>query len=273
MRSVDVVIASFNQPGQLLRCVDDLTTHTKYPHRIFVADDNSDHPQMQGTLEILEREHGNLRVIRSTHRRGFAANNNNAVQFTSAKNILFLNQDCYLQQGAVEEMVRWLSPRKGIGVVGAKLIFPAEKEGLSGKIQHIGVARYADAAPYHRYREEDARIPEAQMYRWVNAVTGACMMVTRELWDLLAGLDQTYSMGQFEDVDFCFRARYYLGYRVLVTPKAVGFHYEHGAGEQYVREGHDKNRSILLSRWGHLGSDEFEFDAGARTEAEVLDGC
>ena len=224
----------------------DLTTHTKYPHRIFIADDNSNHPQIEEALATLEREHSNLRVIRSTHRRGFAANNNNAVQFTSAKNILLLNQDCYLQQGALEEMVMWLALRKSVGIVGAKLLFPAEKGLLGGRIQHIGVARYADAAPYHRYREEDARIPEAQVYRWVNAVIGACLLVTREIWNLLGGLDQTYSMGQFEDVDMCYRARYNLGARILVTPKAVGFHYEHGTGEQYIREGHDMNRHIQI---------------------------
>lgn len=269
-RGVDIVIASFNQPGQLLRCVDDVTSHTKAPHRIYVADDHSDCPHMEETLNLLEREHTNLRVIRNPVRLGFAANNNQAVRFTSGKMFMLLNQDCYMQDGFLEEMTRWITADSGIGIVGAKLLFPAEKGELAGKIQHIGVARYANSAPYHRYREQDPRIPEALVYRYVNAVTGACMLVSRDLWNTLGGFDERYAMGQFEDIDFCWRARYLLGTKILVTPNAVGFHFEHGAGEQYIREGHDRNRVLLLSMWSHLGGDEFEFDVGGRTEAEVL---
>lgn len=273
MSKVDIVIASFNQPGQLLRCVEDIRAHTKYPHRIFIADDHSDHPEMPDTLALLEKEQTNLRIIApASHRLGFAGNNNRAVSFTSAPNILLLNQDCYMQQGFLEEMVRWVNPRRRIGIVGAKLIFPVEKGQSAGRIQHIGVARYQDGAPYHPHRDADPRIPAAQAYRWVNAVTGACMLVTRDLWDALNGFDEVFSMGQFEDVDFCFRARYLLGTRILLTPRAVGLHFEHGAGEKYVLEAHDRNRALLLKRWGYLGGDEYEFDVSARTEAEVLAG-
>ena len=50
------------------------------------------------------------------------------------------------------------------------------------------------------------------------------------------------------------------GWRILVQPKAVVFHYEHGCGEDHVKESHDKNRELLLAEWGHLGSDEYLFE-------------
>lgn len=256
---VDIIVATYNASGFMKKCFTALRRNTKWPCSVIIADDCSDEDALREYLTSL-RASRQATVLFSDTRRGFAGNNNWAVAQTCAPYICLLNEDTEPQYLWLTYMMELMRSDPKIGIVGAKLLYSAEKDGraVAGTIQHLGVARYPDGAPYHPYRGLRADCKYAQEIREVNAVTGACMLVRRKLWNELGGFDERYSMGQFEDCDFCWRARD-KGWRIMVHPKAVLFHYEHGCGEEAVAEGHDKNRELLLREWGHLGSDEHLF--------------
>jgi len=255
---VDIVIPTFNQLHFIKKCYTALARNTKHPYRVYFSDDRSDDDALKDWLLSIQLL-GRAGVFINPKRLGFAANCNSAVARTNAPLICLLNQDTEPQKGWLSAMCAALELDDTIGIVGAKMLFPPGKPDLAGKIQHLGVARKKGGVPYHKYRESPADIPQAVVKRYVNAVTAACMLVKRECWDQLGGFDEEFAMGNFEDIDFNWRARD-AGWKIVMEPKAVLLHYEHGSGENYVREGHDQNRARLLRKWHHLESDEHLFD-------------
>ena len=259
---VDVIISTYNAGHFLKACFESLRAHTKWPCNVIITDDCSDEPELLGYLKELALS-GQAAVLINQARLGFAANNACAVEKTRERFFCLLNQDTMPQAWWLTRMMEVMLSDEKIGIVGAKLLFPAGKAETAGTIQHVGVGRDVYSAPYHPYKARPADFPPANALREVNAVTGACMLVRRECWNELGGFDQRYAMGQFEDVDFCWRARN-KGWKIFVQPEATVFHYEHGCGEEFVQEGHDKNRALLLKEWAHLGSDENLFPEGGR---------
>ena len=259
---VDIVIATYNASDFMKKCFTALRRNTKWPCEITIADDCSNEEALREYLTGL-RASRQARVLFSDTRRGFAGNNNWAVAQTKNPYICLLNEDTEPQYLWLTYMMELMRSDDNTGIVGAKLLYSTHKDGhaVAGTIQHVGIARYPDGAPYHPWRGLRNDFAPANMVREVNAVTGACMLVRRKLWDQLGGFDERYSMGQFEDCSFCWKARE-KGWRVMVQPKAVLYHYEHGCGEEAVKEGHDKNRELLLKEWAHLGSDEHLFYKG-----------
>lgn len=85
------------------------------------------------------------------------------------------------------------------------------------------------------------------MRRELDAVTGACILIRRKVWKDLKGFDEDFEGGQFEDVDFCWRARK-AGWKVAYQPKAVLCHFEDGLGPESASQG-NRNLQRLMSRW------------------------
>ena len=126
-----------------------------------------------------------------------------------------INEDC------IEELLSFCM-REGTGIVGARLFYP------DGTIQHAGVivglggiAGHAFLGLYGNDPGYFARVTCAQEY---SAVTGACMMVKREAFEAVGGLDEAFEVA-FNDVDFCMRVQQ-AGYQVVYNPFAMLYHYE-----------------------------------------------
>jgi GT2 family glycosyltransferase len=139
--------------------------------------------------------------------------------------IMILTTDVFLEPGAINTMVRALDD-PNVGVVGMKLLFPVDREsphGPPGTIQHAGLAFDIRGKPYHPFIGWSADNPRVNIRREMAAVTGACFMTRRNLWEQIGGLDQRYGLGTFEDIDYCFNVRA-AGKRVVFDPAAVGYH-------------------------------------------------
>ena len=141
--------------------------------------------------------------------------------------------------------------RSDIGAVGAKLLYP------DGTIQHGGMLLDGVAASYlHRGwpRAANGYGNRARLQQNVSAVTGACLVVRKEVWDDVGGMDERFAAA-FNDVDFCLRIQQ-RGYRNLWLPQAELYHFEFASrGCEVSPEKFERFRTeiaLLQERWGTL---------------------
>lgn len=166
---------------------------------------------------------------------------NKAVSLANGEYLILLNDDVeIITPSWVEDLLRICS-LEGVGCVGAKLFFE------SGAIQHAGVV-FQDSGPSHLMIGMDGQDPgpnlETHLTREFLAVTGACMMTRKMIFDELAGFDESFPLN-YNDVDFCLRVRN-LGYKVVQEPSAQLFHFESLSKEgTYSRE-----LDRFLEKWG-----------------------
>lgn len=221
MPLVSIIVPSRDGLDLLRRCIESIRTASSYPHHeILVIDNQSRDPAMLAYLDALAAG-GDARVLRHDRPFNYAAINNFAVRHARGKVLCLLNDDIeVITPGWLEEMLGLLH-QKDVGVVGAKLLYP------DGTVQHggdlVGVGGVANHAHAFLRRDEPGYQGRALLAQDMSAVTGACLMVWKSLYEKLEGLDERHLPVAFNDVDFCLRVRE-AGYRVVWTPHAELYH-------------------------------------------------
>ena len=166
--------------------------------------------------------YSNIKVIVWDSYFNYSAINNFGAKHASGEHLLLLNNDTeVISPDWIQEMLMY-SQRKDVGAVGAKLYYP------DNTIQHAGLGIGLLELAGHLHRGFDRNHP-GYMGRLIYAqnltgVTAACVMIRREIWEKLGGLDETFEVA-FNDVDLCMRIRKD-NYLVVFTPFAELYHYE-----------------------------------------------
>jgi O-antigen biosynthesis protein len=217
---VSIIIPT--KDGRLLgRCIDSILAFTSYPKFDITVIDNGS--REFATLKYLRQNKQHMTVIDDDRPFNYSALNNAAVQHVSGSVLCLLNDDTeVITESWLDEMVgHLLMPT--VGAVGAKLLYP------DGRIQHGGVIVGVGDVAGHAHRMSDrlspgycGRLLVAQNF---SAVTGACMVVRRQAWNQVGGLDETHLAVAFNDVDFGLRLRQ-AGWGVVWTPHATLYHHE-----------------------------------------------
>jgi GT2 family glycosyltransferase len=226
---VSIVVPSKNQLAMLKRCVESVLQLTEYDnYELIVVDNGSEEPDACAYLQAIEDKYAEigsrLRVVRQPGPFNFSAMNNRAVRDAAqGEYICLLNNDAApLDRAWLGEMMA-LARRPDVGVVGAKLTYP------DGRIQHAGVVLGVGwgAPADHPYIGEPGgaagywgRLLVPQEF---SAVTAACCVTRRAVWDAVGGLDEENFAVAYNDVDYCLRVRE-AGYRVVWTPYARLLH-------------------------------------------------
>ena len=170
------------------------------------------------------------------------------------KYIFLLNSDVILEPDSGDVMVSYLENDDELGVVGMKLLFPQEipyedsRIRPTGKVQHYGISFDITARPQHIFVGWSPENPKVNVPIEPPAVTGAAFMTRRSIWNKVKGLETSYGMGTYEDVDYCFSVRRE-GYKVMVFPDAVATHY---TGASQTKENTfplEINRNLFYNRW------------------------
>jgi len=249
---VSIIIPTRDRLDLLRRCIASIRSLGSYAHHeILVVDNQSGDPAMLAYLDMLATS-GDARVLRYDRSFNYPAINNFAVRHARGKVLCLLNNDTEVITPAWLEEMLGLLYQKDVGVVGAKLLYPG------GMVQHggdlIGVGGVANHAHAFLRRDDPGYQGRALLAQDMSAVTGACLMVWKSLYETLGGLDERYLPVTFNDVDFCLRVRE-AGYRVVWTPHAELYHRESAS------RGKDRNAEKALygrreaaymrKRWKH----------------------
>jgi O-antigen biosynthesis protein len=218
---ISVIIPTRNRADLLRTCVNGLRA-TDYPAlQIIIADNGSDDPETIAYLDDLARE-GHV-VLPQPGPFNYSAINNSAVREARGKLMCLLNNDVEVLSPDWLAILATQAMRPEVGAVGAQLLYP------DGRIQHAGVVIGVGNAAGHAHR---FIAPEAQGYfrrhalpQFVSAVTGACLVVKKDRYLAVGGLDEQNFAVAYNDVDLCLKlnAR---GWQSLYEPRAVLVHHE-----------------------------------------------
>lgn len=238
---VAIVIPTRDKVDMLERCVDSIRERSTYSnYEIIVIDNQSEAP---ATLRYLESFDG--RVIRYPHEFNYSALTNLGVREAGCEYVILLNNDTEVMTPDWIEAMLEYGQRPDVAAVGARLFYP------DGRVQHEGVfigcgnglAGHLDHAGYFALGE---------CVRDLSAVTAACMLTKRSIFDEVGGFDEELRVA-YNDVDFCLKARE-RGYLIVYTPHAQLLHYEGGTrGRRHPRA----NEQLFRERWGRHFRDPY----------------
>lgn len=208
---VSICIVNWNTKDLLYNCIKSIEEKTfGVRYEILVVDNNS----ADESVEMVQREFSNCNLILSERNLGFAKGNNVAVKKASGKYILYLNPDTELVTNAIYGMYLFLEEQKEFGAVGCTLLNP------DGTIQFTGARTFPNPFNQFCYLTMLNRLfPRSKFFstieigywdhmesREIDCLSGACIMVRKDIIDKLKGFDESIFM-YAEDVDLCYRIR------------------------------------------------------------------
>jgi GT2 family glycosyltransferase len=250
---VSIIIPTRDGGPVLRRCVESVLERTTHPsiELLLVDNDSKD----AGTLAYLNglEETGQARVLRFPGAFNYSAINDAAVDQARGALVCLLNDDTeVIAPGWLAEMVS-LALGPDVGAVGAKLYYSNDT------VQHAGIVAGLSGLVDHLFRHHPRRpfdrLGRLAVVREVTAVTGACLVIRKELFREVGGLDARELPIAFNDVDLCFRL-HARGYRNLWTPHAELYHHEstsRGSDERPEQQARFRRESAaLVWRWKSL---------------------
>lgn len=249
---VCIVIPTRDRADLLAMCVDSVLSRTAYPRYSILIVDNGSREEATATLLARLQSEPRVRVLRDDSEFNFSALNNRAVRQSGAEFVCLLNNDIEVLDGDwLDEMVG-MGARPGVGAVGARLWYPDRTLQHAGVI--LGVRGVASHAHKHLRKGQPGYFGRAVLHQAMSAVTAACLLVRRSIYEEVGGLDETFRIA-FNDIDFCLRVRA-AGYRNVWTPFAELVHHE-SASRGYEttpekRERFDDEVRRMRERWGAL---------------------
>lgn len=221
---VSLLIPTRDRFDYLERCVRSILEKTTYPnYEILILDNGSTELDTLAFFERVQREYARVRVVSYPHPFNFSAINNFGVRNARGEVIGLVNNDVeVITPEWLTEMVSH-ALRPEIGCVGAKLYYDDETIQHAGVILGIGGV----AGHSHKYfpRSHDGYFSRLKVVQNVSAVTAACLVVRKAVYEEVGGLDEDNLAVAFNDVDFCLKVRQ-AGYRNLWTPYAELYHHE-----------------------------------------------
>jgi O-antigen biosynthesis protein len=250
---VSVIIPTRDRVDLLRRCVESIVRRTTYLHvELVILDNQSTDPQTLAYLEELGTR-ANCHILRFDAPFNYAAINNFAVQHARGEVLALVNNDIeVISPDWLEEMVSQ-ALRPEIGAVGAMLYYPQDTIQHAGVI--LGLGGIAAHAYSHRPRGYAGQMNRARLVQNLSAVTGACLVMRRSLFEEMGGLDADHLPIAYNDIDLCLRLQA-RGYRNLWTPYAELYHHE-SASRGYDREPEKLARfqreiDYMMQPWGGL---------------------
>ena len=218
---VSVIVPNKDQAAMLARCVDSLAKSSYANYELLIVENGSTLPETHAYYRELAKQ-PHMRIVEWTRPFNYAAVNNFAAAQARGELLLFLNNDTEgINPDWLEAMVK-LAVQPGLGAVGAKLYYADDT------IQHAGIVLGMGGVAGHSHlfypREAQGYMQRLRITQNVAAVTGACLLMPRMVFEKVGGFDEGFVLA-FNDVDLCLAVQK-AGYRVVWTPDAELYHLE-----------------------------------------------
>jgi GT2 family glycosyltransferase len=221
---VSIIIPFRDQHEYLRRCVNSILNGTGYQNfEIIGVDNNSEDEQTHVLMEELVRTDSRIRFVRYEKPFNYSAINNFAVQEAAGEHIILMNNDIEVLNIDWLEALLEHSQRSEVGAVGAKLYYKNNTIQHAGVI--IGIAGFAGHSHRHFPRRSPGYFNRLNCIQNLSAVTAALLMVKKEYYHAVGGLDEENLGTALNDVDFCLKLRE-KGYLNIFTPYCEAYHYE-----------------------------------------------
>ena len=221
---VSILIPNKDHTEDLRRCIESITDRTSYDnYEIIVIENNSVTDEIKDYYETLKM-HPRIKVVSYEGEFNYSAVNNFGASFAEGEYIILLNNDTeVITRNWIEELLMY-AQRDDVGAVGCMLYYPDYTIQHAGIVLGMGAHRTAGHSHYKMAKENLGYMGRLCYAQNVSAVTGACLMVKKKLFDEVGGLSEDLAVA-LNDVDFCLKLRK-KGLLNVFTPFAELFHYE-----------------------------------------------
>jgi len=247
--AVSIIIPTRDNPEILKRCVNSVLNKSTYAHyEILIVDNKNTEEETSNFYRILSNN-PRIKILNYDKSFNFSAINNYAVSMTDSEYLIFLNNDTEVISPSWIESMLEFAQRDEVGVVGAKLYYP------NNTIQHAGIIIQDRGIPRHAFRNSQKKqagyMSRAEIIQNYSAVTGACMMTKKCIFDEIGGFDEDFAFN-FNDVDFCLNVRQ-KDYLIVWTPYAELYHHESKTrGNETLmikKERYEKELALFRNKW------------------------
>lgn len=246
---VSIIILTRDKLDHLSRCVESIFDKSSYKNfEVIIVDNGSMEPKTKHYFEKLKQR--GVIILHEDSPFNFSALNNLAARHAKGSVLAFLNNDLEVINEDWLERLSAHCLQKGVGAVGARLLFPNKLLQHGGVI--IGIGGVAGHNHKGRPHDDPGYFNRAILSQNLSAVTAACMIMPREAFDAIDGFDEQLSVA-FNDVDLCLRLRA-AGYKIVYEPAAELYHYE-SASRGYENtaakfERFEREIELMKERWG-----------------------
>ena len=264
---ISIIILNLNGLSHLKRLFKDFDKKTNYSNYEIIVVDNGSSDESVKYLKNLKEELP-IRIIENSENVSFSKGNNDAAKIANGEYLLLLNNDIEPTYGWLNEMMGTMLRNEKVGAVGAKLVFPYyySDKSKSYKIQHSGDIFAERMTPCCVYAKNNSSSDLDLFDSHLNgtnkciAVTGAVMLVKKDVYMDLGGLSEDYNYG-LEDVDFCLNL-HKNGFDTYYCGSALLFHHESSTrvkNKDYF-DNDKKNYNVFWNRWGSFLSKHILLD-------------
>ena len=243
--AVSVLILNFNKPYLTFLAVKALLmAKTKIKYEIIVLDNGST-PENAGILASMDMP---VRLIRLEENRFFGEGNNIAAELARGERILFLNNDVFVSDFTIDNLINAFAFSPEIGGCGPAFTYP------DGTIQEVGAFLAKDGSVYQRGKgAKDFDFSQLPKLSEVDYVSAACLMVDRRKFLQMGGFDLRYDPAYYEDSDFCLRL-IDQGQKTVLACDSRVIHIENATtasleNKELSADLTERHRHIFLSRW------------------------
>jgi len=234
---ISIVIANKDHAEDLRRCVSSILEKSTYDnYEIIIVENNSTTSEIKeyygellgcpykDDIDVIQNEDGKITVVTYREAFNYSAVNNLGETCATGDYILLLNNDTeVITVNWMEELLMY-AQREDVGAVGAKLYYPDKTIQHAGVVIGLGAHRTAGHSHYKQHRQNLGYMGRLCYTQNVTAVTGACLMVKKSLYEEVGGLEEGFAVS-LNDVDFCLKLRK-KGLLNVFTPFAELYHYE-----------------------------------------------
>jgi len=223
--ALSAIIVNYNTRSEVINCIQSILRNNRSKDFELIIIDNG---STDGSAEAIGSEFSDISLIKNSRNVGFSKAVNQGIQSAQGKYILFLNSDIVVERPIFQEIISYMGNNADIGIMGGKLVYPNRLLQLSAWAYPNLFTEFIQRVFYFRvlgkmrwYRNYKMRALKSKEVDWV---TGAFMVVRKEVFEKIGLFDETFFM-YYEDTDLCLRAREN-GWKVLYNPGVYIVHYD-----------------------------------------------